>query len=107
MMTYRVGIAETLHVTGDVPVEGDTIHDIAPNLPFQAIHLGEYSEQRFDILFSGPLADQRATLTRLADALNAAAIRVGWLQDAKEKALIAAHADTPMGLEDDLAGADQ
>jgi hypothetical protein len=75
-MGYRVGIAETLHVNGDVPVEGDTIHDIAPNLSFQAIHLGEYSEQRFDILFSGPLADQIATLDRLSAALFDAARRV-------------------------------
>jgi hypothetical protein len=106
MMTYRVGISETLHVTGNVPVEGNTVENDRGD-DFQIIHLGEFSVQRFDLIFAGSLADQRASLTRLADALNAAAIRVGWLQDAKEKALIAAHADTPMGLEDDLAGADQ
>jgi len=37
-MGYRVGIAETLHITGDVPVEGNTVEDIAPNVSFQAIH---------------------------------------------------------------------
>ena len=106
MMTYRVGIAETLHVTGDVPVEGDTIHDIAPNLPFQAIHLGEYSEQRFDILFSGPLADQLATLDRLSAALFEAARRVERIIGMEPGAALYP-TDTPMGLEDDLAGADQ
>ena len=83
-MTYRVGIAETLHITGDVPVEGQTIDDDrGPS--FQTVHLGEYGVQRFDLIFSGPLADQRATLVRMADALNAAALRVGWLQDAEAK----------------------
>ena len=105
-MSYRVGTSETLPVTGDVPVEGHTVMD-PQGTDFQSISLGSYSVQQFGLIFAGTLAEQRATLTRMVDALNAAALRVGWLQDAEEKALIAAHADTPMGLEDDRAGEDQ
>ena len=115
-MTYRVGIAETLHITGDVPVEGQTIDDDrGPS--FQTVHLGEYGVQRFDLIFSGPLADQFATLTHLAAACMDAASRV---HDLRVAAGVKSHEethspdcgcldaiellDTPMGLEDDKAG---
>ena len=76
-MTYRVGISETLHITGDVPVEGNTVEDSGPgHADFQAIHLGDYSEgQRFDLIFSGSLRDQIATLDRLSAELHEAAGR--------------------------------
>lgn len=100
-MSFHLTVADTLHLEGNVPVSGSTLETQGHTV--EVIDLGNSSD-RFALFFGGSLADQRTTLIRLSDALKAAAIRVGWLQYAEEKARIAAHADTPMGLEDDQAG---
>jgi hypothetical protein len=117
MMTYRLGQSDSLHISGDVPMSGETL--VSQGHPVEVIQLGR-GEVQFNLFFGESLGEQIANLDRMIEVLAAARGRAHAL---RVEAAIVSHEeshspdcgcldavkllDTPMGLEDDLAGADQ